>query len=473
MSFVYLISMVLYASMSAGLVMPPALSASGMLDVPASVVTNDGASTSVYPKEIDDILYNPGIGFADFHFGFDDPPLVDEYPRQRVAYFRWFWADLEPLEGQYNFELVDSVIREAKAKGETLGFRIMTEYRGTTPWWLLNKGVASAQTSSGLLPDYNDSIFLEYHERLIKTFGERYGGSPDIDHVDIGTVGCWGEWNMACCENVKELCGRYYPTEENQRRITDMYLRHFPETPLIMLIGGQPKYAAERGAGWRGDCFGDYGMFHSDWNHMEHAYGVAVQDPVIGGAWQRGPVHLEVCYYMKDWYERGYDIDKILLKALEWHASVINAKSKPIPAAWRPQVEQFLKKLGYRLVIRELRHPTETQPGGQFIVVSQWENVGVAPTYHRWPLAYRLRSDSDQIVWQWTSHADPRQWLPGGRHEMRDVVTIPSDLPVGVYSLDVGILDRDGASAHVALAIEGQRPDLWYTVSKVAVIDVK
>ncbi|MBU6435842.1 MAG: beta-galactosidase, partial [Nitrospirae bacterium] len=150
---------------------------------------------TVYPREIKDVLYNPGIGLADFHFGFGHPPSTDQYPRQTVAYFRWSWADLEPEEGRYDFDFVDRIISQAKAKGETLAFRIMTEYKAGSPEWLLQKGVGSVTVGGGVFPDYNSPTFLLYHEKLIKAFGERYAGLPDIDHVDIGSVGCWGEWN--------------------------------------------------------------------------------------------------------------------------------------------------------------------------------------------------------------------------------------------------------------------------------------
>jgi hypothetical protein len=210
-------------------------------------------------------------------------------------------------------------------------------------------------------------------------------------------------------------------------------------------------------------------MFFEDWNHMDDLYGPAAQDQTIGLAWKTAPVHLEVCYYIQNWYERGYDVDTILSKALEWHASVINAKSKPIPAVWRPRVDEFLKRLGYRLVIRNVRHSTVAEPGGQLFIASRWENVGVAPMYHNWPLAYRLRSDSGEIVGQWMSQVDTRQWLPGASHEVKDSVQIALDIPLGTYSLDVAILDRDGGTAHVALAVEGGRADLWHAVSQVVV----
>ncbi|MDR4472418.1 MAG: beta-galactosidase [Nitrospira sp.] len=126
------------------------------------------------------------------------PPEADEYPHTTVAYFRWPWAELEPAEGQYNFALVDGIIAQAKAKGETLAIRIVSEYKTGTPQWLLDKGVGSVKESDGIFPDYNHPIFLAHHERLIRAFGDRYGRSLDIDHVDIGSVGCWGEWNTAC-----------------------------------------------------------------------------------------------------------------------------------------------------------------------------------------------------------------------------------------------------------------------------------
>ena len=178
-------------------------------------------TVTVHPREIKDVLYNPGMGLADFHFGFEHPPSADEYPRQTVAYFRWSWSTLEPEEGQYAFDFVDRIISQAKAKGETLAFRMMTEYKAGSPEWLLHKGIGSVAVEGGIFPDYNNPTFLQYHEKLIKAFGERYAGSPDIDHVDIGSVGCWGEWNMACCQGVEAQCKHYFPAEDNQIKITE------------------------------------------------------------------------------------------------------------------------------------------------------------------------------------------------------------------------------------------------------------
>ena len=433
-----------------------------------AVATSTGTVVTVHPREIDDVLDNPGMGFADFHFGFGHPPKADEYPHTTVAYFRWPWAELEPAEGQYNFALVDGIIAQAKAKGETLAIRIVSEYKTGTPQWLLDKGVGSVKESDGIFPDYNNPIFLDYHERLIRAFGDRYGRSLDIDHVDIGSVGCWGEWNTACCGGVEAQCKAYFPTEANQLAITDWYLTYFAGTPLVMLHGGQLKYATSRGAGWRADCFGDYGYFSPDWNHMEHGYAPVLEEPAVADAWKRGPVQMEVCGYIHEWHERGFDLDRILEKGLEWHVSVLNAKSKPVPAAWRPRFNEFLKKIGYRFVLRELTHPATSGAGESFVIQSRWDNKGVAPIYHAWPLAYRLRSGTDRVVAQWVSSADLKQWLPGPSRA-EDRVVVPAGVPAGSYTLDVAILAEDARSAVVELAIEGKRADRWYAVSQLEI----
>ena len=87
--------------------------------------------------------------------------------------------------------------------------------------------------------------------------------------------------------------------------------------------------------------------------------------------------------------------------------------------------------------------------------------------YHLRPLAYRLRSEHDQVVAQWTSRADLPTWLPEALQKVEDTISIPRDAPPGTYHLDVAILDEDGRSAAVFLAIEGKREDRWYAVSRV------
>lgn len=367
-----------------------------------------GPTTTVHPAGSDAVLTNPGMGFADFG---QELPL-DQYPATSVMYERWTWAKLEPMEGKYAFDIIDAAVAEAKAKKRTLAFRVMPVYSSSSPAWLATKGVGMVKTNDGTFPDHNHPAFLAGMQKLVEALGQRYAGSADIDHVDIGSVGCWGEWNTACCSD-KATCKAYYPTVDNQHAIIDWYFESFAGTPLVALLETDGTYAESKGSGWRGDCFGDYGFYSSTWNHMVNSYGPAATDPVIGTAWKHAPVQFESCGVIQDWADEGYDIDMILDKGLEWHMSVLNAKSSPIPPQWRSKVDAFLKKVGYRLTVKTLAHTSQIKPGESIAIDADWENQGVAPPYHAWKVAYRLRGAGDDAVTTWVSSADIRHPTSG------------------------------------------------------------
>src|SRR3970040_2228282 len=85
---------------------------------------------TVEPERIADVLTNPNMGFADFHFGWvcNLPPISftpeecaardqdswpANYPDSAVAYFRWTWKDLEPVRGEIDFAMIDTAIQSA------------------------------------------------------------------------------------------------------------------------------------------------------------------------------------------------------------------------------------------------------------------------------------------------------------------------------------------------------------------------
>ena len=75
------------------------------------------------------------------------------------------------------------------------------------------------------VPVLDEPVVLEAHLEFIKRLGARYDGHPDIDHIDLGTVGWWGEWHMSQSSNAP------MPTLETQKKIVDAYLAAFKNTP--------------------------------------------------------------------------------------------------------------------------------------------------------------------------------------------------------------------------------------------------
>jgi hypothetical protein len=210
-------------------------------------------------------------------------------------------------------------------------------------------------------------------------------------------------------------------------------------------------------------------MFGPNWSHNEVEYPLVAAR--VGDAWQRGPVHLEICWTFPHWYHQfGMSLD-LVQETFDWaldnHASVINGKSTPIPAAYWPIVEEFLKKVGYRLVIDAATHPATAAAGESVLLETTWENLGVAPPYLPHHVAFRLRASAGGVVAQQRSGADILGWLPGS-HSETDTLTLPANLGPGGYVLDVGILGPDGSPA-IDLAIEGRLPDGWYPLSVIQV----
>ena len=199
----------------------------------------------VEPVEIDDVLVNPGMGFTTF-YSLNNDKINANHPEGSIAYYRWYWEVLEPEEGRVNFAMIDSILAICREKGQKLAFRVMCQNghemadksvteKWEVPDWFRNSGVAGCtyENGRGWQPDYDSSFFLEKHGNLLRALGARYDGHPDLDHVDIGSVGRWGEWHTS-------RTGCPMPTEENMARIVDLYVDNFSKTPLVMNIDGGP-----------------------------------------------------------------------------------------------------------------------------------------------------------------------------------------------------------------------------------------
>jgi hypothetical protein len=259
-----------------------------------------------------------------------------------------------------------------------------------------------------------------------------------------------------------------------------------------MLIGGAEclKYATERGTGWRADCLGDMGGFSRTWCHMRHAYPTMIQQAGAQELWKTAPVAWETCWDMRKWVAEGWPLRTIFNYALAMHGSYINNKSAPLPEGEniRPEIERFLKRLGYRLVLKELRHPAQAKPGQKLSLHMQWQNVGSAPCYKPYRLAYRLSNQDGYrqvlvgtvTVDRWLPGTiepftadylkDPKDLPPGEPVEVADTVALPDEIQPGTYVLSVGVVDVDGSEPVVMLGIRERDQDGWYPLSKLEVV---
>jgi hypothetical protein len=415
-------------------------------------------------------LQIPGVGWQTFLCTADkDNSLSSLHFKSGTAYYRWYWVSLEPQEGQYNFEMIDKLLALCRQNNQALAFRIMCEdpWGEGLPQWLIDKGIRRTyskcpQEGAHYVPDMSDSVFLDYHEKLIRAIGERYDGHPDLALVDIGSVGLWGEWHIYCDPGLM-------PTREIRNRITNLYFEVFPNTPLTSLVDDTTnvKYAVGKGrCGWRGDSWGNAPAPGVVWNHHEYSYWPTYRR--LPDAWKTGTIAMEPGEpggTMIGWVA---PVKNIVDDALAWHVTFAQNKSKDIPAADIPEIERLVMKMGFRLVLRNLTYNNIAIPGKVIPLNMKFENLGIAPPYRDHRIALRLTDEKNMKNAMVITDISIRGWLPG---EINTSVNyqLPSDLKAGNYKLEIGLVFHNSIDHTIPLANLGKTTDGWYSVGNLKV----
>jgi len=484
----------------------------------------------VFPKEIFDVLNNPGIGFTTFqrfngdtlnpvrwtegfpieYQSFNGDLTNTNYPQTSIAFFRVAWAFLEPEQGKYNWPMIDKALRTAAERGQTLMLMIApyettakrapewlkkempfhANYNGDVPTWYRNiVGQAKKELSTNWLVDPEDPRYVQYFGGCIAALGQRYDGHPDLESVNISFVGPWGEGE-----------GTGLLSEKTRVALINSYLDNFKKTPLqLMAIVDHPEKVVRgtssdaswpngtnngtgrqmRHVGYMLACWGDiipegqefnnWGGV-SKWSHMQDIYPDAIIKSGMSNVWKKAPVTFEICWTFSKWldefkWNEGI-VSSIFDEALNLHVSSFNAKSSPVPDAWRPLVDKWLNKMGYRFVLRHITYPLTVYRQGQFSFTSIWKNSGVAPIYKDYKLAIRLRHAQKTILLP--VDVDIREWLPGDII-CEDKLYIPFDAPLGKYQLEIAIVDPVSYEPRVQLAIEGKMADGWYPIGEIEI----
>lgn len=232
------------------------------------------------------------------------------------------------------------------------------------------------------------------------------------------------------------------------------------------------------------------GGFSKSWCHMLNGYPAYIRDAGIQDVWKTAPAAFETCWDMRKWVSEGWSLRYIFNYALAGHASIINNKSAPLPpgANVRGEIERFLRRLGYRLVLREFQNSPTAKPGQKLELAMKWQNVGSAPCYKPYRLAYRL-SRTDGYGKVFISPVAVNRWLPGSIEmfmpdffkqpgdlppgplvSVSDSISMPADVPAGRYTLSIAVVDAASSSPIIKLSIKGRAPDGWYPISNVEIV---
>lgn len=419
-------------------------------------------------REVDTLFANPGQGWMSQQRA---PRGEPRFPCS-VVYIRFNWADAEPEEGSFNWKLIDDVIAAWKPRGAAVAMRVMTcnaHSSGyyTSPKWLFDAGCKSLEylvggddpTSGGkrlprIEPDYADPIYLEKHGAFLRALGERYDGRPDVEFLDIGSYGVWGEWHTQ------------HPAPVSVRKqIVDLYLRAFRKTPLVFMSDDAEvlNYALAHGTGFRRDGVG------SPW-HEQNWIGSRKYAEVSGMAetWKHAPVVFEWFGDYAYLQSRQWSFDSAVDFMLKNHVTLINDNFGRAPPEATGQLEKLARLAGARFVLREVAHEKSVKAGARLNLQMEWANVGVGKLHHPYALRLYLLDGTGRSVVSAAVKADPRDWLPG-EQSLTQSIPIPAALEAGHYTIALALVDPSAQRRPWRLAIAAPEKEGRYEISRVKV----
>ena len=416
-------------------------------------------------------------------------PNPDYIPWTTVSYCRWPWAWLEPRKGKHNWAPVDGALKAGADRGQTVQMRfqpftLRVDYSKTPPTsrrhppdrtvnvpdWYWDTGAKWLEhgTYASHEPDSNDPRYLEHFGDFIRAFAERYDGHPALESIDIAYAGFWGESGGNT-------------TRRTAEKLAEIYLGSFRKTQLLSMQGtpgcahaARETRGTRRHIGWRADCFGDLRFAkHSpdvpdglNWTHMYEAYPREVVECGVVDAWKTAPVTMESCGNVFTWHRDGYDLDWIIRQGYAYHMTFFMPKSVRFPEPTLAPLIEFDKRIGYRFVLRQARLPLEAKPGGRMGFQVFIENVGCAPIYRPYRLAWRFTQGRRSFVVH--SKQDVRTWMPGNVW-FSERLTLPTGLKSGEADVSCAIVDDDDDPV-VWFAIEGKLTDGWHAMTKIDVV---
>ncbi|MDQ3813009.1 MAG: DUF4832 domain-containing protein [Armatimonadota bacterium] len=438
---------------------------------------------TVRPADTGAALENPGMGWVFHHYdnsinGYGPPlgPAYDgrEFPGLTVVYLRLAWSHLEPAEGTFNWSILDTPIQRYGAAGKRFALRF-TVFEGDpkqgTPEWVRAKGaqgkIVETFGKKNWEPDYDDPIFLAALEKFLVAAGRRYGTSPNLAYVDVGTLGIWGEGHPI---------GRTYGLATLRRHI-ELHRKAFPHTLLVAVDDWARWFPAEGQAPTAAmDLARELGLTFRDDSLLVYPdpklhYSAHLATPF----WPERPVILEMDHYGATKTKKTWGDGSRYYQAVEdYHGSYISIHANPLEFLKENTalIAQINRRLGYRLNLLQATWPEKIKRTEGFTIEAEWRNAGVAPCLPGGHPAWSLFDGQGNLCAALVDDEwNVRVLAPGPPDNIATTTrqrsfALPSHLKPGEYELRVAIGDSTG-TPRIALPLEGDDGHRRYRLGKL------
>jgi len=450
----------------------------------------------LHPPATERILLNPGMGLYGQCGGTTEatwPADAWWLPAVGIGYFRVDWADVQP-----NGPDDDPMAYFGKAfdlwagnLGKRVAIRVMSQNMHSrreyvTPKWVFDAGVPGVDhvglyAKHQVDPVFWDDRYLDAACRFIARLGQALDGRPELEFIDIGQIGEWGEMHLGTF-----VPGRWTPEQLDAtgysetryvaayRRIIDAFAAAFRVTRVFLNVGDRGQindYAALRGQHFRQDGLNPGGPSA---NVGELYYKPYAPRGVIG--------NYEFFSSYDEMVRKNWDLRRTLDAGLAAPISYLNTNLYGIGSLHRapPEVQAMLldtaRRIGYRFGVDQVETMGPVRSGAKraarLPVIVTFANRGVAWCHTSYAVELALLP-ADGVAPVATELVYPAQpttrWEPGKTAVVGAALTIPPSTAPGRYRLAVRLRDPERATAPIQLDL-APLADGWHELGSIPVV---
>lgn len=417
-------------------------------------------------ERTEEVFGNPLMGYAPCAW---NTTVSDDVS---LLYMDITWAELEPEEGQYNWESVDkeNQLSRWRKEGKHIVLRFVCDVPGQEkhmdiPEWLYEKigheGTwYDVEFGKGFAPDYNNEEMIRYHAKAVEALGEHLGKDGLISYIELGSLGHWGEWHVNYSAGIQRL-----PNEAVRKQYVVPWTGAFPDAMLLMR---RPfSHASEYGMGLYNDMAGHPDETEVWLREIENGGDLTQTDEKnalisMHDFWKTAPVggELTSSFSMEDLLETNLDQTAALIR--ESHTTFLG------PHVANNQYLQgyhtVLKNMGYRLRISEAVLSNKLK--GTKLSMT-WANDGTAPFYKDWPVWVYVTDENGDTIEKKQVEMKLSSILPG--ESVKTEICLETkklvDLAGKKYNIRIGVEDPMTGKENLRLAMKCRYMDgrnlLW------------
>ena len=417
-------------------------------------------------ERTEEVFGNPLMGYAPCAW---NTTVSDDVS---LLYMDITWAELEPEEGQYNWESIDkeNQLSRWRKEGKHIVLRFVCDVPGQEkhmdiPEWLYEKidheGTwYDVEFGKGFAPDYNNEEMIRYHAKAVEALGEHLGKDGLISYIELGSLGHWGEWHVNYSAGIQRL-----PNEAVRKQYVVPWTGAFPDAMLLMR---RPfSHASEYGMGLYNDMAGHPDETEVWLREIENGGDLSQTDEKnalisMHDFWKTAPVggELTSSFSMEDLLETNLDQTAALIR--ESHTTFLG------PHVANNQYLQgyhtVLKNMGYRLRISEA--VLSNKLNGTKLSMT-WANDGTAPFYKDWPVWVYVTDENGDTIEKKQVEMKLSSILPG--ESVKTEICLETkklvDLAGRKYNIRIGVEDPMTGKENLRLAMKCRYMDgrnlLW------------